>query len=148
MPIPTFNADGLLPPGVHDCTLEEIKYRFGTFKQSDQRPRLFNSLVEMIGDVHRSALFASVIVDGSFTTSVAEPNDIDLLLVLHSNHDWQHEPLAEEYNVLSRRRIRGRYKFDAFLAVEDDESFHGLVEFFGRVRDTPGVRKGMLRIKL
>ena len=148
MPVPPFNAAGLLPPGIHDCTIEEIRYRLGSFQQNDQRPRLFNLLAELFVEVRRSALFIAVVVDGSFVTSVVSPNDIDVLLGLPKSHDWQREPSMAEYNVLSRRRIRRRYQCDAFMVVDGDASFDGLVEFFSRVRDNPDVRKGLLRIKL
>ena len=29
MPIPDLSPDGYLPPGIHACTLEEIRERFG-----------------------------------------------------------------------------------------------------------------------
>jgi hypothetical protein len=41
MPIPDFTPDGFLPPGVHDCTLDELRVRFGVFRSNDRRPRLY-----------------------------------------------------------------------------------------------------------
>jgi len=41
MPIPALNEHGLLPAGIHDCTLDELKSRFGSFQISDRRNQLF-----------------------------------------------------------------------------------------------------------
>ena len=129
MPIPEFNETGLLPPGVHVCTLEEVKSRFGSFHGNDRRPNLFNSLLKLLADVRRADLFVAVVLDGSFVTAVSAPNDIDLILVLRRAHDWSRDPAAHEYNVLSRRRLRRRFGFDVFLAVDHDMDYDGIVEF-------------------
>ena len=148
MPVPDFNASGLLPPGVHVCTLEEAKERFGSFHGSDRRPTLFDSLRALMADMQRADLFVAIVLDGSFVTAVAAPNDIDLILVLRRTHDWNRDPAVREYNVLSRRRLRRRFKFDAFLAVDGDAGYDEMVAFFGGVRERPDVRKGILRIEL
>jgi hypothetical protein len=44
MPIPDLDQGGFLPPGVHDCSLEEIGERFARFQVSDRRMRLFDKL--------------------------------------------------------------------------------------------------------
>jgi hypothetical protein len=57
MPIPTLNENGLLPEGIFDCTLAEIRMHFGKFQQTDQRPRLFLRLEELFETMQRSELF-------------------------------------------------------------------------------------------
>lgn len=148
MPIPDLNKNGFLPPGVHTCTLDEAKARFGSFRGSDKRPKLFTALLELVAELRRSELFAALILDGSFVTGTVAPNDIDLILALRRTHNWKRDPAVQEYNVLSRRRLRRRFGFDAFLAVDGDPDYSELIEFFGGVRDNPDVRKGMLRIEL
>ena len=148
MPIPAFNEFGLLPPGVHVCTLAEVNERFGSFYESDRRPNLFNSLQKLIADVRKTELFVAVVLDGSFVTDAITPNDIDLILVLRRTHDWKHDPTPHEYNLLNRRRLRRQFGFDVFLAVDEDPDYQELVEFFGGVRDNPDIRKGILRIEL
>ena len=82
MSIPALNQDGLLPEGIHDCTLEEIKARFGSFQATDQRPRLLARLESFLAEVRAAGLVRSVLVDGSFVTSKADPHDIDLVVVV------------------------------------------------------------------
>jgi hypothetical protein len=38
--IPSFDQNGNLPEGIHDCTIEEAAERFGAFQRSDRRPQL------------------------------------------------------------------------------------------------------------
>jgi len=69
MPIPPFNPDGLLPVGIHECTIDELKVRFGGFQGSDQRPRLFARLEGFLAEVRAAGLVRSILVDGSFVTA-------------------------------------------------------------------------------
>jgi hypothetical protein len=91
MSIPNLNEQGLLPPGIYDCSSEEIGERFGTFQSTDRRPRLYEKLQAFLRQVRSTNLALAVIVDGSFVTSKADPNDIDLILVLRSSHDLRAE---------------------------------------------------------
>jgi hypothetical protein len=77
MPIPDLDANGLLPPGVHDCTLEELEERFGRDQWVENRLRPCRSLLcarleEYVAELQR-ARSATLIVDGSFVTGRAEP---------------------------------------------------------------------------
>lgn len=85
--IPELTKSGVLPPGVHDGTVQEVERRFGRFQGSDRRPRLWSRLREFITLAADSGLIEAVIVDGSFITAVADPNDIDLVVVLPESHD-------------------------------------------------------------
>jgi hypothetical protein len=80
LPIPNLNEQGLLPPGMHNCSLEEIGERFGTFQSTDRRPRLYEKLQVFLQQVRSIDLAIAVIVNGSFVTSKADPNDIDLII--------------------------------------------------------------------
>jgi hypothetical protein len=148
MPIPNLNEQGLLPPGIYDCSLEEIGERFGTFQSTDRRPRLYEKLQVFLQQVRSTNLVIAVIVDGSFVTSKAVPNDIDLILVLPSSHDLRAELALMAYNVLSKRRVSRRYGFDILVARADAIEYTQSVEFFQQVRGQPHLHKGVLRIGL
>jgi hypothetical protein len=137
LPIPNLNEQGLLPPGIYDCSLEEIGERFGTFQSTDRRSRLYERLQEYLTQVRSSNLALAVIVNGSFVTSKADPNDIDLILVLPSSHD-----------VLSRQRVSRRYGFDVLVARDNTREYTEYTTDFQRVRGQPHLQKGMLRIRL
>ncbi|HEY3246271.1 MAG TPA: hypothetical protein VGM03_23250 [Phycisphaerae bacterium] len=148
MPIPDLNAEGYLPPGIHDCTLEEIGVRFGRFQGTERRSRLFERLQLLTGEALSTGLVVGIIVNGSFVTGRPDPNDIDLILVLRDKDVLRHELRPFEYNVLSRRRVRQRHGFDIRLAAENQREYNEYVEFFQRVKEQPERRKGLLRVRL
>jgi hypothetical protein len=148
MPIPALNANGLLPPGVHDCTLQELRLRFGIFQSSDRRPGLFARLKQLVAELRRSELFSAVIVDGSFVTAKVAPEDIDLIVTLRPGHNWLAVLRPNDYALVSRPKLHRRYGFDVLIAMDGDKNNERYVEFFGRVREDASVRKGMLRIVL
>ena len=79
MPIPGLNQNGLLPRGVHDCTLDEIA---GSFARNPHRKRLFQNLVACLEQEIRPVFVHPIFVDGSFVTDKDEPEDIDIVLDL------------------------------------------------------------------
>ena len=148
MPIPALNADGLLPAGLFDCTLPELRARFGVFLGSDHRARLFARLEELALVMRSSGLFEALIIDGSFVTAKAAPNDIDLMAVLKSGHDFERDLPMSEYGLVSRALLRRRFGFDVVVAEPGSPLYRTYVEFFSRVREVPEARKGLLRLRL
>lgn len=148
MPIPAFTTDGFLPEGVHDCTLAELRERFGQFQTTDVRCRLFERLERFVREAIASGLVAAIIVDGSFVTAKSSPNDIVLILVVRVGHDFGADLCPREYNVVSRGRVRREFGFDMLVAEEGQMQFQEHTEFFSQVRKRDDVRKGMLRIRL
>jgi hypothetical protein len=148
MPIPALNANGFLPVGLFDCILPELQARFGVFRGSDQRARLFARLKELVLAMRTSGLFEALIIDGSFVTAKAEPNDIDLVAVLKAGHDFERDLPMSEYALVSRTLLRRRFRFDVVVAEPDSPLYRTYVEFFSRVREAPDVRKGLLRLRL
>ena len=148
MPIPALNDDGFLPPGIWDCTLAELRERFGTFSGSDHRSRLFARLEDLFQTMQRSGLFEALLVDGSFVTAKLTPNDIDIVAVLLPGHNFERDLPMSEYALVSRAMLRRRYGFDVVIAEKDSHLCKTYIEFFSRVRDNTGVSKGMLRLSL
>ena len=148
MPIPALNNDGFLPSGVFDCTLPELRERFGKFQGSDHRSRLFARLEELFQAMQRSGLFEALLVDGSFVTSKPAPNDVDLIAVLRLGHNFERDLPMSEYALVSRAILRRRYGFDVVITEKDSQLCKTYIEFFSRVRDNPDVSKGMLRLSL
>jgi hypothetical protein len=148
MPIPPLDEHGFLPLGIHDATLDELKVTFGSFQRSDRRPQLFASLETFLGELGAARMVRSVLVDGSFVTAQLEPNDIDLILVVASDHDFSADLSPSEYNVLSKRRVRRRHGFDLLVARADSEQYRRYVRLFQQIRFEPGRFKGIVRIEL
>ncbi len=146
--------DGVLPEGVHSCTIEEAEQVFGRFTRSDCRPRLTQTLRRYIEDARKARIAVAVVVDGSYITTKSEPGDIDLLLALRPDLDLNVEMLPVEYNVQSKRMVRRLYGFDVLTAIDGSNAYAKYIGFFSRVRlddpeqRTSRSRKGLLRIDL
>jgi len=77
--IPAFNNDGYLPPGIHLATLQEVEERFGY--PSEVRQAQVESRAWLL-DLARRAGVERLVINGSFVTDVAEPNDVDCVLLV------------------------------------------------------------------
>lgn len=85
MSLPTFNEDGDLPVGVHLASLSEVLGRFG---RDSARRRAVAARLERIDRLARSTgELARLIVFGSFITDKAEPNDVDIFLVMEDSFE-------------------------------------------------------------
>lgn len=96
--IPALDANGLLPPGVWDCTLAEIAQRFA---YNDHRRQLwvgFLAFLEVEYRPHR--LPCPVFVAGSFTRHTPLPSDVDVVV------DMNHLPGATAMPIGMSWRIR------------------------------------------
>ena len=89
--IPPFEDMGYLPPGVHPATLDEIEVQFG--RASELRTVQMESLRWLV-EVARRAGVERIVINGSFTTAVPEPNDVDCVLLIGSG--FPNDRRAEE----------------------------------------------------
>lgn len=137
MPIPEYNEHGLLPPGIHSCTLSELKERFGRFSTSSQRQELFAKLEQYVQEARSAKIVSALLVDGSFVTSTEIPNDVDLVAVLAEDHDFTQELRPYQSNVLSNRWARRQFGFDLLVARTNSSEYTEYVAFFAQVRGWP-----------
>lgn len=147
MAIPSLNGHGLLPTGIHDCTLEDVKARFGRFQRSDRRQRLYRKLAGYVEALKSAEIAQELIIDGSFVTSKAEPNDVDVILVLRSDFPVNEMLRPFEYNLISAKMVRRRFGIDLIVTFKNTHHYQEVVTFFQQVRESPNL-KGLLRIKL
>lgn len=148
MPIPLLDRHGFLPAGVHDCTLDELKGRFGSFQISDQRPKLFQKFLALVAEAQAARFARCLLIDGSFVTAKPDPNDIDLVLVLPFAHDLIADLSPAQYNLVSKRRVQKRFGFDIVAVRENTVEYDEAVAFFEQVRHEPALHKGILRLSL
>jgi hypothetical protein len=72
--IPSFDSDtGNLPRGIHEASWDEVKARFGG---TPWRQHLLEGLEQALTQFAKAGC-TSVLLDGSFVTAKAEPNDYD-----------------------------------------------------------------------
>lgn len=83
MQLPAFNNEGDLPEGLHRATLDEVCRRFGVSTQ--QRSRVYQRLVRIYRLASATGYLGRFIIFGSFVTSKADPNDVDILLIMRDD---------------------------------------------------------------
>lgn len=87
-------------------------------------------------------------------TSKAEPEDIDLIVVLRADFDQKAELRPFQYNIKSKRMVRQKFKFDILVTKDGTHVYHEFVGLFASVKMEHQVlfgfpsRKGLLRVKL
>lgn len=148
MPIPPFLPSGLLEPGLHEASLEEVKARFGRFQRTDRRVYLMAALERYVAEAQRSEVALEVLVDGSFVTGKDEPGDVDCILVLKPGADLEGTLKPCVYNVVSKRMVLKRHGIEAFAFPAGSSELQGWVEYFSQMKDRSGQRKGLVRIRL
>jgi hypothetical protein len=131
--LPNFDQRGYLPPGVHRAESAEVLARFG--KSSELRREQAESLSWLIS-LCKSAGIARLIVNGSFVTNIAGPNDVDCVLLIGPAYNESSESAAELERGLP------------FLSLQivRQQAFNELVDFFAT--DRSGASKGVVEIIL
>lgn len=85
MALPPFDENGDLPPGVHRATLSEVTDRFDLGEL--QRRAVAGRLTRIYELVASTGQLARFVVFGSFVTAKAEPNDVDIVLLMEDAFD-------------------------------------------------------------
>lgn len=127
MPIPELDAHGLLPAGVHDCSLEEMTAKFAW---NDHRERMVRSFARFLRNEINDVFDFPVYADGSFVTDKEHPEDIDVVLELLDAGDaqkWQGLMLMLEH----QDRIRHQYCVDFWAKLPHSRDFTAFFQYAG-----------------
>ncbi len=141
--LPKFTKTGLLPPGVHSATWEEVCARFGG---TPRRARLLEGLLRAATNL-RDAGALVIWLDGSFVTSKPDPEDfdgawdptrVDLRMV---------DPVLRDPHDMNTGRYKQKAKYGGELLVgTESESGMPFQLFFQQTLD--GDTKGIVRLDL
>ncbi len=124
----------LVPAGVHDASLEDVREHFGGFQKSDRRMKLFAKLRDFLAAVKKAECGNWVLLDGSFVMGcVDEPEDIDLVLVLPEAWDLTADLKPYQYNLVSKRRVKKEYGIEIFPVRPGSVEEQKWVAFFSQV---------------
>lgn len=155
--LPPFNEYGLLSPGIHDATLQEIEERFVP-AHSAQRRKLFADLREFVESLWKTNGAILVIINGSFVMPQVDgelgPSDIDLMLVLPANWNFDAVLRPHDYNLLSKFRVRKRRHFHLFVVAAGSDDEQRSIDFFSQVNPKwwpvlglpPELHKGIVKV--
>jgi hypothetical protein len=92
MPLPRLNAAGDLPQGLHRAKLSEVLLLFGS--QRGQRGCCTRQLSHIYELAWQTGYLKRFVIFGSYVTAKAEPNDVDIVLVLDDEFKLESCPLA------------------------------------------------------
>lgn len=138
-------ANGVLPRGVHDCTLTEAQSAFGHGNPHPRRADLWQGLLtflQVIQPICGPDKFHTLYIDGSYTTDKEAPNDIDIVLEaalpgsravrVIQNHGLLH--------ILDEVQTQTMYGLHVFVAFPNDGPW---IKFFQRIKPAEAQQRGM-----
>ena len=110
MGIPALQANGELPPGEYEATLDEVEAVYGS--SNDCRRLLMRGLREAANNFEWSGV-RTLWINGSFITDKEEPNDIDGC--------WEYTPIVDSEKLDpvflgTREGMKDKYGLDFFIA--------------------------------
>src|SRR5262245_6472470 len=113
---------------------KEVDDLFARFQKSDRRIKLFGKLRSYLTELKKTGCGTAVILDGSFVMAcVDKPGDIDLILVLPADWEWDADLKPYQYNLVSKRRVKQEYRFDLMVVGEGSKDEQEWISFFSQV---------------
>jgi hypothetical protein len=132
----------VLPPGVHDATLADVKLHFAT---NEKRRNLYDGLLRGCKTL-KSAGCTVIYLDGSYVTDKPVPGDFDICWDPVGVDPFKLDPVLLDFDNL-RRNQKLKYRGEFFPSSAKADGTHIFVDFFRTDRDT-GKEKGVIRIRL
>jgi hypothetical protein len=134
MAIPDLTTAGLLPRGVHQATLEEVRLSFGS--RTPRRVVLFNKLVGFIELAKTFTLFKAIHIDGSFVTDKDDPGDIDAVLELTKAEAARLLAHPNAAAIIDGAAVKHQYEIHLFFPPQ-------MVEFFQRLKPAEAIARSL-----
>ncbi|PRR70937.1 DUF6932 family protein [Clostridium thermopalmarium] len=147
MAIPSLNGHGILPEGIYECTMEDIKEKFCSIENKEHRCKLFKKLEQYLKDLKKFNTKYELIIDGSFITDKKFPSDIDFILA----YDFEYSPKTnfdDWLMLLNGDCVKQKYGLQVFPTFLDSDLYDETIEFCKQVKEKPGIIKGLLRVRI
>lgn len=145
--IPSLDSHGLLPGGIHDCSVSDIERAFGwNPHRLDLLDKFKNCL---IGEI-RPKFSEPIYFDGSFVTDKEIPDDIDMVLELNNSPDatkWQGLVFLRD----QQSRLMKDYRVHFWINLPGNSDFCHFFQYIGiKTANFKGLNpkhlKGILRL--
>ena len=103
--LPSFTEHGLLPPGIHDCSLQDA---YDYFCTNDHRRRIWDGLLNFIELMKFYGIDRDyIILDGSFVTDKSIPSDIELVFPVDIKTLTKKQKAEQKHNVFTAGFLPG-----------------------------------------
>ncbi len=132
----------VLPPGIHNATLEEIKQRFAT---NEKRRTLFEGFRRSVDALHRAGCKA-IFLDGSFVTDKPQPGDFDVCWDPAGVVPDKLDPVFLDFADW-RKRQKEKFGGEFFPSAAKADGTSVFLDFFQTDKET-GHAKGIIRVQL
>ncbi len=132
----------VLPPGIHDATMEEIGQRFAS---NDVRRELFEGFNRGVEALRRAGCRV-VFLDGSYATEKERPGDFDACWDPSGVDPARLDPVLLDFSD-KRRNQKLKYAGEFFLSSAMADGTRTFLEFFQTDRHS-GKPKGIIRVRL
>jgi hypothetical protein len=134
----------VLPPGLHDATLDEVEARYA---YNEKRRTLFTGFRKGCEALQKAGCNI-VYLDGSYITEKEKPGDFDALWETDNVDGNKLDPVLLDFEELRKKqkeKFHGEFFPSSFFA--EISSTRSFLDFFQVDRDT-GIAKGIIRICL
>jgi hypothetical protein len=138
----------ILPPGIHDITEPDLANHFlNDFPLSSTRTKLVDGLQSYISLLRGLSIYLEIWIDGSFTTTKPNPNDVDIVIFINKDEvNALDENLQKRLSILfDNHIIKTNYGIDVYVSDVNDPIFRAYWEsWYGSDRNDN--QKGIARI--
>jgi predicted nucleotidyltransferase len=154
LPIPPLQPSGILPAGIHECSLEEIEHGL---TYNDRRREIWSGWEVIKERLVVIPEVEVVYIDGSFISDKPEPSDIDVAVEFFNIESYYKVRDRHQDLFWKRERVKDQYKVDiqqGFIHCPKEE--FNAIEWFqvlsrkeAALRRVPlNTRKGILKVRL
>lgn len=148
MPIPNFTERGILPEGVHLCTLVEAQHALST---NDTRTQIWDGLVGFLEWALQLPQPTALLIDGSYVTNKPLPSDVDVVVDVTGCSEAQQSAWFQSW-LDQHGYVKQLFGVDFYpFVVGAGNDFSAYFQYI-RVEEAlrrgipPNVRKGILRV--
>lgn len=146
--LPSFTEHGLLPPGIHDCSLQDA---YDYFCTNDHRRRIWDGLLNFIELMKFYGIDRDyIILDGSFVTDKSIPSDIELVFPVDIT-DGHYAALCMQFFSYYHNIVKTHLLVDFYPNLSGGNDFSAFFQYIGGKTGmikglNPKDLKGILRV--
>ena len=132
----------VLPPGLHDANLDEVKKRFAI---TEKRKTLYSGLLKACISL-QTANCKVIFLNGSYVTEKPDPGDFDLCWDPTNVNENKLDPVFLDFSNL-RKNQKLKFGGEFFPSSVKADGTHTFIEYF-QIDKYTGLKKGIIRIQL